>query len=93
MAKRINGDHEIIFTVKMPEQKGCLPCEIVIGKRDTAFEPYVAWHCFGGNSYSWGHYVQTKEDAMEEVIDKAKHELHCSEQNARWYVEKCGVNL
>lgn len=52
MAKRINGDHEIIFTVKMPEKPGERSCEIVIGKRDTAFEPYVAWHCFGGNAYS-----------------------------------------
>lgn len=93
MAKRINGDHEIIFTVKMPEKPGERSCEIVIGKRDTEFEPYVAWHCFDGTSYTWGHYVQTWEDAMEEVVFKVKDELRWSEQNARWYVERYGVNL
>lgn len=90
---RTNGDHEIIFTVKMPEKPGERSCEIVIGKRDTEFEPYVAWHCFDGTSYAWGHYVQTWEDAMEEVVSKVKDELHWSEQNARWYVERYGVNL
>lgn len=87
---RTNGDHEIIFTVKMPEKPGERSCEIVIGKRDTEFEPYVAWHCFDGESYTWGHYCQTIQGAMEEVIEKVRNEMNCGYTKANMYIDRVG---
>ena len=50
--------------------------EIVIGDRHTDFQPYVAWHCFNGNNYSWGHYCQTFGEAFLQAVEKIGHELH-----------------
>ena len=73
--KRKNADWDIEYIVKLPEKPCEIPCEIVIGNRHTEFEPYVAWHCFGGNMYAWGHYCQTLEQAMECAKDKIRREL------------------
>lgn len=72
---RKNAEWDIIWSVKMPSKEGECPCEIVIGDRHTEFEPYVAWHCFNGNQYTWGHYCKTFAGALYEAIGKIKREL------------------
>ena len=78
---RKNGEYDIIWVLPVPiaPQKGCLPCEIVIGKRNTEFQPYVAWHCFGGISYAWGAYCQTFEGAFECAMEKWRREMGVAE--------------
>lgn len=88
MANRKNAEWDIIMGVNMPLKYGELPCEIVIGDRHTDFEPYVAWHCFNGNSYSWGHYCSTIECAIECAVEKVKNELGCTLEYAREYWQK-----
>ena len=74
---RKNDRWDIVWAIPVPGEtpKGCLPCEIVIGKRHTDFQPYVAWHCFGGNSYAWGHYCQTFDGAFDCAIEKLCREV------------------
>lgn len=74
---RKNDNWDIVWTLPVTTvpQKGCLPCEIVIGNRHTDFQPYVAWHCFGGNSYAWGHYCQTFDGAFDEAMGKWGKEM------------------
>ena len=74
---RKNDRWDIVWAMPVPvvPQKGCLPCEIVIGNRHTEFQPFVAWHCFGGNSYAWGHYCQTFDGAFDCAMDKLCREL------------------
>jgi len=74
---RKNDRWDIVWAMPVPvvPQKGCLPCEIVIGNRHTEFQPFVAWHCFGGNSYAWGAYCQTFEGAFECAMDKMCREI------------------
>lgn len=57
--ERRNGSHEITFA--MPVRDGV---ELVIGKRDTEFQPYVVWWCYDGNDYRYGDYTQTYEGAL-----------------------------
>ena len=93
MAKRMNDNCEIIMSVNLPTRKGEQTCEIVIGDRHTDFEPYVAWHCFGGESYAWGHYCQTLDEALECAIDKIIHEIGCDEEYARIYWRKFAEDM
>lgn len=74
---RKNDRWDIVWAMPVPvePQKGCLPCEIVIGNRHTEFQPFVAWHCFGGNSYAWGHYCQTFDGAFDCAMEKLCREL------------------
>lgn len=85
MAKRMNSEWIIIMGVKLPTRYGEPECEIVIGDRGTEFEPYVAWHCFEGDSYCWGHYCGNILGAIREAKDKIRNELHCSAEYADWY--------
>lgn len=72
---RKNDIWDIVCAVALPEKAGERKCEIVIGKRNTRFQPYVAWHCFDGNSYAWGHYVDTIGEAWECCKEKIRKEL------------------
>ena len=74
---RKNDRWDIVWAMPVPSvpQKGCLPCEIVIGNRHTEFQPLVAWHCFGGNSFAWGHDCQTFVGAFNFAMDKMCREL------------------
>jgi len=72
---RKNDVWDIVCIIAMPEKEGERKCEIVIGNRHTSFQPYVAWHCFDGNSYAWGHYVQTIDEAWECAKEKIMNEL------------------
>ncbi len=72
---RKNGNWDIIWAMPMPEKDGERSCEIVIGDRHTRFEPFVAWHCFDGESYAWGHYCQTFVGAFGCALEKIRKEL------------------
>lgn len=93
MAKRMNDNWEIVFTVDLPTRMGERTCEIVIGDRHTEFEPFVAWHCFGGSDYAWGHYCQTIEEATECAITKVAQELGCDDEYAKVYWRKFAEDL
>ena len=70
-----NWDIEWCIPVPVVPAKGCLPAEIVIGNRHTEFQPYVAWHCFGGKSYAWGAYCQTFDGAFDCAMEKLCREI------------------
>ena len=74
---RKNDRWDIMWALPVPAvpRPGCMPAEIVIGKRNTEFQPFVAWHCFNGNSYAWGDYNQTFEGAFDCALDKLCREL------------------
>lgn len=88
MSKRKNCEWDIIMGVQLPIKYGERPCEVVIGDRHTDFEPYVAWHCFDGKSYSWGHYCDTLDQAIECAIEKVRMELGCDINYAGTYWER-----
>ena len=73
--ERKNDNWDIIWAMPMPEKDGERSCEIVIGDRHTKFEPFVAWHCFDMESYSWGHYCQTFGGAFDCALEKIRKEL------------------
>ena len=73
--ERKNDNWDIIWAMPMPEKDGERSCEIVIGNRHTRFEPFVAWHCFDGESYAWGHYCQTFGSAFDCAMEKIRKEL------------------
>ena len=62
---RKNDRWDIVWAMPVPvvPQKGCLPCEIVIGNRHTEFQPFV------------GAYCQTFEGAFDCAMDKMCREL------------------
>ena len=71
--KNLEWDIECIIPVQKFNDDESV--EIVIGNRHTEFQPYVAWHCFNGNGYSWGHHCQTEQGAKEEAKYKLIKEL------------------
>ena len=68
---RKNDNWDIVWSIPVSDDT-----EIVIGDRHTDFEPYVAWHCFRGESYAWGHYCQTFGGAFDCAMEKVRNELH-----------------
>ncbi len=62
MDKRMNDEWEIMVAV--PTDPGV---EIVIGKRNTDFLPYVVWCCYDGKQYRCGDYLQTYEQAVKNL--------------------------
>jgi len=72
---RKNEEWDIEWVFPCPKKEGEPLCEIVIGNRHTEFQPYVAWHCFSGNSYAWGHYCNSLPDAFEEAMYKLMNEI------------------
>ena len=70
-AERKNDEWDIVWAVPVSDDT-----EIVIGDRHTEFQPYVAWHCFRKEHYSWGHYCQTFGGAFDCAMEKICKELH-----------------
>lgn len=68
---RKNDNWDIVWAIPVTDDT-----EIVIGDRHTDFQPYVAWHCFHGKNYSWGHYCQTFGGAFDCAMEKVRKELH-----------------
>lgn len=68
---RKNDRWDIVWAIHVGDDT-----EIVIGNRHTDFQPFVAWHCFRGNAYSWGHYCNTFGGAFDCAMEKVRKELH-----------------
>lgn len=65
--KRMNGNHEILVAVPVNDRT-----EIVIGKRNTEFQPYAVWYCYNGNDYETGAYVETYNGALNVLADRIR---------------------
>ena len=67
--------HKIIVAIPLPHRDGWADCEVVIGKRQTEFQPWVAWLCFNGTDYAYGDYCQTYGEALQCANEKMKREM------------------
>ena len=67
--------HKIIVAIPLPHRDGWADAEVVIGKRPTEFQPWVAWMCFDKTNYAYGDYCQTYEEAIMCAIEKLKREM------------------
>lgn len=97
---RTNEGFEIISAVRMP---GSADEEIVIGHRNTEISSYVCWRCRGGDNYFWGHYFDSYNAALTDMIGRLtigkqwNMEIHYSlwnneKQDVDKLVEKCVLN-
>ncbi len=50
--------------------------EFVIGKNNANPPMFVTWACKGGNDYFWGHYMDTREAAERDLLERAASELN-----------------
>ena len=48
--------------------------EFVIGEFPGAPAPFVTWECKDGNSYFWGHYLTTRQNAEKDLLERAGQE-------------------
>ena len=69
--KRMNAGYEITDSLHIGKY------EFVIGKNNAEPAAYVTWCCTGGNNYFWGHYMNTREDAEKDLLERSakEHEL------------------
>ena len=67
--------HKIIISIPLPHRDGYADCEVVVGKRPTRFQPWVAWLCFDGKNYAYGDYCQTYFGALECALIKLRREM------------------
>lgn len=50
--------------------------EFVIGQMDTRFGTmYVTWQCKDRDNYFWGHYLNSRQAAEQDLLTRAQHEL------------------
>lgn len=66
--------HIIFFAVPVPKIPGFRDTEVVVGMRNTEFQPYVAWLSFDGVDYAYGDYCQTLDDVFECANEKFERE-------------------
>lgn len=72
MEKRMNDRWEIIGAIKTDEVDGHI-FEVVMGYRKTRFgDEYVTWECTDYKNYYWGHYYDSRENALEDLYVRAK---------------------
>ena len=69
MTQRTNAGYTITDTVTIGNT------EFVIGKNNAMPPMFVTWACKGGNDYFWGHYMETREAAERDLLDRAAIEL------------------
>ncbi len=51
--------------------------EFVIGENtDRSTTPYVTWACKNGDNYFWGHYLNSRREAEQDLVDRARDELN-----------------
>ena len=51
--------------------------EFVIGQRDEAPANFVTWKCRKGEKeYFWGHYINDRLTALEDLCNRALDEVH-----------------
>ena len=50
--------------------------EFVIGEKKTQYGTmYVTWQCRDGDNYFWGHYLNSRQEAERDLIDRAHNQL------------------
>ncbi len=50
--------------------------EFVIGEQQTQYGAmYVTWQCRDGDNYFWGHYLNSRQEAERDLIDRAHSQL------------------
>lgn len=69
MKQRINAGYTITDSVTIGKT------EFVIGRNNAQPPMFVTWACKGGNDYFWGHYMETREAAERDLLDRAAIEL------------------
>lgn len=71
MEKRINGNHEIIQSLKVSNS------EIVLGYNPkNTLTPYVTWEYNAENdSYFWGHYFKDKYSAQKDLVARGNDKV------------------
>lgn len=67
--KRTNAGYEITDSLHIGKY------EFVIGQNNSSPPMFVTWMCRNGNDYFWGHYVESREAAEEDLLLRASQEL------------------
>lgn len=49
--------------------------EFVIGVHATYPGKFVTWACKNNDNYYWGHYLNSREDAERDIVDRARDQL------------------
>lgn len=70
MAERTNAGYTITDSLTIGES------EFVIGKADTAYGPqFVTWECKNKDNYFWGHYLNDRRTAEQDLVQRATERL------------------
>lgn len=69
MSERINQGYKIIKSVFVGN------LEFVLGENPNAPNPYVTWQCKGGNDYYWGKYMNSLNQAKQNLNQRVNHEI------------------
>ncbi len=70
MDVRINAGYTITDSLFIGES------EFVIGKADTAYgTKFVTWECTNGDYYFWGHYMNDRRAAEQDLVQRATERL------------------
>ena len=69
MSQRTNAGYTITDSLTIGNT------EFVIGKNNATPPMFVTWACKGGNDYFWGHYMETREAAERDLLNRAAIEL------------------
>lgn len=62
MNKRTNAGYIIIDSIKIGDT------EVVLGEHTKAAATYVTWLCKNENTYFWGHYFMTRNNALNDMV-------------------------
>lgn len=68
MEARMNEDWEIVGSI--PLRDGF---EVVLAhNQKNRCTPWVTWECKDGNNYYWGHYFRERDNAVDDLIKRAR---------------------
>jgi len=71
MEKEINAGYVITDRLTVGN------AEFVLGQSDTAPAQFVTWKCQKGEKdYIWGHYLNDRLTALEDICNRALDEIH-----------------
>ena len=49
--------------------------EFVIGQKESTRAPYVTWKSRDGRNFFWGHYLNSRQAAERDLLERAGEEL------------------
>lgn len=70
MAEQINAGYKIISHIVVDE------LEFVLGFNPKAAQQYVTWEYSPRAGFYWGHYFSDENDAVADLLERARRELH-----------------